>query len=165
MKRPRITPMPNSASRVRLRRRFRISRRSTLRPAAEPPRLGDAIRFGSLADGTRIFDVQNTFTYADTLSLTKGAHSLRIGGEFRRHQLNGKLQEGRNRRHNLRSWFDFLTVGFRNPGDGNRARQISDSSLNYGETVRGYRMSDWNLFLADDWKVSPRLTLNARRAI
>jgi len=122
--------------------------------------LGDAIRFGSLADGTRIFDVQNTFTYANTLSFTKGAHSLRVGGEFRRHQLNGKLQEGRNRRHNIRSWFDFLTVGFRNPGDGNRARQISDSSLNYGETVRGYRMSDWNLFVADDWKLSPRLTLN-----
>jgi hypothetical protein len=123
--------------------------------------LGDPIRFGSLADGTRIFDVQNTFTFANTVSLTRGKHSLRIGGEFRRHQLNGKLEEGRNRRHNLRSWFDFITVGFRNPGDGNRARQISDSSLNYGETVRGYRMSDWNWFLADDWKVSPRLTLNA----
>jgi hypothetical protein len=113
-----------------------------------------------LADATRVFDVQNTFTFADTLSLTRGKHSFRIGGELRRHQLNGDLQEGRNRRHNLRSWFDFITVGFRNPGDGNRARQISDSSLNYGETVRGYRMSDWSWFIADDWKVSPRLTLN-----
>lgn len=122
--------------------------------------LGDPIRFGSLADGTRIFDVQNTFTFANTLSLSKGKHSLRIGGELRRNQLNGKLQEGRNRRHNLRSWFDFMTVGFRNPGDGNRARQISDTSLNYGETVRGFRMSDWNWFIADDWKVTPRFTLN-----
>jgi hypothetical protein len=122
--------------------------------------LGDPIRFGSLADGTRIFDVQNTFTFANTLSWTKGRHSLRIGGEFRRNQMNGKLQEGRNRRHNIRSWFDFLTVGYRNPGDGNRARQISDTSLNYGETVRGYRMSDWSWFIADDWKVTPKLTLN-----
>ena len=31
--------------------------------------VGDPIRFGTLADGTRIFDVQNTFIYADTLSL------------------------------------------------------------------------------------------------
>ena len=122
--------------------------------------LGDPIRFGSLADATRIFDVQNTFSFADTLSLTRGNHSLRIGGELRRNQLNGKLQEGRNRRHNLRSWFDFVTVGYRNPGDGNRARQISDTSLNYGETIRGYRMTDWNWFVADDWKITPRLTLN-----
>jgi hypothetical protein len=122
--------------------------------------VGDAIRFGTLADGTRIFDVQNTYTYANTLSVNKGKHSFRIGGEFRRNQLNGDLQEGRNRRHNLRSWFDFLTVGYRNPGDANRARQISDTSLNYGETIRGYRMSDWNWFVADDWKVTPRLTLN-----
>ena len=122
--------------------------------------VGDPIRFGTLADGTRIFDVQNTFIYADTLSWTKGRHSLKFGGEFRRHQLNGNLQEGRNRRHNLRSWFDFLTVGYLHPGDANRARQITDSSLNYGETVRGYRMSDWNWFLADDWKVTRSLTLN-----
>ncbi len=122
--------------------------------------VGDQIRFGTRADGTRVFDVQNTFTYGDTLSWTQGKHSIRAGVEFRRHQLNGDLQEGRNRRHNLRSWFDFLTVGFRNPGDRNRARQISDSSLNYGETVRGYRMTDWNWFLADDWKLSPKLTFN-----
>ena len=122
--------------------------------------VGDPIRFGSLADGIRIFDVQNTFTYADTLSITKGKHSLRVGGEFRRNQLNGRLQEGQNGRHNARSWFDFLTVGYRNPGDGNRARQFGDISLTYGETVRGFRMSDWNWFVADDWKVTPNLTLN-----
>jgi hypothetical protein len=121
---------------------------------------GDAVRFGSLADGTRIFDLQNTYTFADTVSLSRGKHSIRFGGEIRRHALDGDLREGRNRRHNLRSWFDFLTVGFRNPGDANRARQISDSSLNYGETVRNFRMSDWNWFIADDWKITPNLTLN-----
>jgi hypothetical protein len=121
---------------------------------------GDAVRFGSLADGTRIYDLQSTYTFADTLSLTRGKHSLRLGGEIRRHALDGDLREGRNRRHNLRSWFDFLTVGFRNPGDGNRARQISDTSLNYGETVRNFRMADYNWFVADDWKVTPTLTLN-----
>ena len=42
------------------------------------------------------------------------------------------------------------------------ARQISDSSINFGETVRNYRLTDWNWFIADDWKVSPSLTLNPR---
>jgi hypothetical protein len=122
--------------------------------------VGSTLRFGTPGDGTRIFDVQNTFTFGDTVSFSRGKHSLRVGGELRRHQLNGALEETRNRRHNLKSWFDFLTVGYRNPADRNRARQIDDSSLNYGETVRGYRMTDWSWFVADDWKVTPRLTFN-----
>jgi hypothetical protein len=83
-----------------------------------------------------------------------------VGGEYRRHQLDGDLQEGRNRRHNYDEWFDFLTVGFRDPDDSFRARQISDTSTNFGETLREYRLTDWNWFIADDWKVSPSLTLN-----
>jgi hypothetical protein len=122
--------------------------------------VGSTLRFGTPGDGTRIFDVQNTFTFGDTLSFSRGKHSLRVGGELRRHQLNGALQETRNRRHNLKSWFDFLTVGYKNPADRNRARQIDDSSLNFGETVRGYRMTDWSWFVADDWKVTPKLTFN-----
>jgi hypothetical protein len=122
--------------------------------------VGGQLRVGTLADGTRVYDRQTTYTFGDTLTLTKGRHSIRAGGEMRRHQLDGDLQEGRNRRHNFRSWFDFLTVGYRNPSDGNRARQISDSSLNYGETARNYRMNDVNAFIAEDWKITSNLTLN-----
>jgi hypothetical protein len=122
--------------------------------------VGDRLRFGTPADATGIFDKQTTFTLGDTLSFTRGRHSFRVGGEVRRHHLDGDLQEGRNRRHNFRSWFDFLTVGYRNPADRNRARQIGDTALTYGETVRHYRMTDWNWFIADDWKVSSKLTLN-----
>ncbi len=122
--------------------------------------VGTDLRFGTLADGTRVYDQQTTYTIGNTLSFSKGSHSIRVGGELRRHHLDGDLQEGRNRRHNFRSWFDFLTVGYRNPLDGNRARQISDSSLNYGETARAYRMTDLNAFIAEDWKVTSDLTLN-----
>ena len=120
--------------------------------------VGDNITVGTFANDIR--DVQNTFTYADTLSFTKGRHSIKLGGEFRRHQLNGKLQELKNSRKNFRGWMGFLTVGFVDPGDGNRARQISDTATNYGETIRGYRLSDYSWFLADDWKVTRKLTLN-----
>jgi hypothetical protein len=120
--------------------------------------VGDRFAFGTYAND--IQDVQNSFSYGDTLSFTRSRHSLKLGGEFRRHQLNGKLQELKNGRKNFRDWFAFLTVGYVDPGDGNRARQISDTAVNYGETIRGYRMSDYAFFLADDWKVSPRLVLN-----
>ena len=90
--------------------------------------VGGRVRFGTPADGTRIYDLQTTYTIGNTLTMAKGKHSIRAGGELRRHHLDGDLREGQNRRHNFRSWFDFLTVGYRNPSDGNRARQISDSS-------------------------------------
>jgi hypothetical protein len=122
--------------------------------------VGTDLRFGTLADGTRVYDEQTTYTIGNTLTFNLGSHAIRAGGELRRHHLDGDLQEGRNRRHNFRSWFDFLTVGYRNPSDGNRARQISDSSLNYGETARAYRMTDMNAFLAEDWKITSDLTLN-----
>jgi hypothetical protein len=122
--------------------------------------VGGELRFGTLGDGTRIFDRQTTWTLGDTLSLVRSRHSLRIGGEMRRHFLDGDLQETRNRRHNFDEWFDFLTVGYRNPGDRNRARQISDTGLNVGSTIRNYRMTDWSWFLADDWRLSQNLTLN-----
>lgn len=122
--------------------------------------VGGEFQFGTEADGTRVFDRQTSFTLGNTLSFILGNHSLRAGGEFRRHHLDGDLQEGRNRRHNFDEWFDFLMVGFRDPDDSFRARQISDSSINFGETVRNYRLTDWNWFIADDWKVSQDLTLS-----
>jgi hypothetical protein len=122
--------------------------------------VGGQLRLGTLADGSRIYDKQTTYTIGNTLTFSTGRHSIRAGGELRHHQLDGDLREGQNRRHNFRSWFDFLTVGYRNPSDGNRARQISDSSLTYGETARAYRMNDLNAFIAEDWKITSDLTLN-----
>ena len=122
--------------------------------------VGGELRFGTLGDGTRIFDRQTTWTAGNTLSLARGSHSLRVGGELRRNFLDGDLQETRNRRHNFDSWMDFMTVGYANPVDRNRARQIADTGLNRGSTVRNYRMTDWSWFLADDWKLTSNLTLN-----
>ena len=42
--------------------------------------------------------------------------------------------------------------------------QICDTALNYGETVRGYRMTDWSWFVADDWKVSLEADVEPRRS-
>ena len=122
-----------------------------------PKDVGDELRFGTKDD--HILDVQNTFTYADTLSLTKGKHSIKLGGEYRRNQLNGNLQETKNGEFRVdNSWAKFLTVGMKDKKG--RTRQFDDISLNYGETIRGYRFSDTSFFVADDWKVTSSLTLN-----
>ena len=111
-----------------------------------------ALRFGTPPDGTRIFDRQNTFTVA-TRCLNQRAALPPGRRRVRRHQLNGDLQETPEPPKQFRSWFDFLTVGFRNPADGNRARQISDTCDQLRRDDAGLRMSDWNWFVADDWKM------------
>lgn len=122
--------------------------------------VGSTLVFGGPGAGTRVFDTQTTYTFGDTLSFVRGRHSFRAGVEVRHSTLDGDLQELQNRRHNFDTWFNFLTVGYRDPANSNRARQISDTAVNYGETARFYRLTDWSWFLADDWRVGPRLTLN-----
>ena len=120
-----------------------------------PKDVGDEIRFGTNDD--QILDIQKTYTFGDTLSFTRGKHSIKLGGEHRRNQLNGDLQETKNGEFRIdKSWFKFLTVG-RAGGD---MEEFDDISLNYGETVRGYRFNDYSFFIADDWKVTSSLTLN-----
>lgn len=119
--------------------------------------IGDDIVVGTSPDDT--LDKQQTFTLSNAVSMIKGRHSLRIGGEFRRHLLDGDLREVKNGEAAAAGWTNFLTVGYANPEDRGRARQL-DMSLNYGETRREFRMSDWSGFVADDWKVRPNLTLN-----
>lgn len=118
--------------------------------------VGSRVRFGTPSPLNN--DVQNSFTYADTLSFSKGSHSIRVGGDFTKNQLNGTLREAMQGEFDFRTWLDFLTVG--TPDERGRRRQINEVSLNYGETIRGYRFTDFSFFVADDWKVSPTLTLN-----
>ncbi|MDA2938375.1 hypothetical protein MYX75_08955, partial [Acidobacteria bacterium AH-259-A15] len=75
-----------------------------------PKDVGDEFDFGTPGDQT--LDVQNTFTYGDTLSFSKGRHSIKVGGEYRHSQLNGALQEDQNGDWRIdNSWSKFLTVG------------------------------------------------------
>ena len=114
----------NSGSRTRLRLRCRTSRRS--RSTASDVGGELAVRHA----GRRHAHLrrQKTLTYGDTLSSTRGKHSLRVGGEFRRNQLDGELQETRNGRHNFDSWFDFLTVGYRNPATATARGRFRDTA-------------------------------------
>jgi len=90
----------------------------------------------------------NTFTYGDTVSIVRGRHTIRIGGEARRYQVN--------------FFFNFFSRGqliFNTFQDFLRGR-VGTSLLGSGVPDRGIRATDVNSFVQDDIRVNDRLTLN-----
>ncbi len=101
-----------------------------------------------------------TWTFQDTLSLTKGAHTMRVGGEFRKHQTNVWTAALRGSM-TFQSFPDFLLgLPGGTGGTGVQFGNINSVSLISGIADFDWRAFDVGTFIQDDWKVSPRLTLN-----
>lgn len=104
--------------------------------------------------------IPNTFTYQDTLSLTRRSHFIRTGIEARRHQTNlfNKIVRGSM---TFLSFPDFLLGMADGPGgNGTTSSNLNSVSLGSGITDRNYRATDLAIYFQDDWKIIPRLTLN-----
>jgi hypothetical protein len=89
----------------------------------------------------------NAFTFGDTVSLVTGRHRLRIGGEYRRSQVNFYFNAFSRGQLIFADFRSFLT------GAG-------VSIIGSGVFDRALRVNDFNGFVQDDFKVSDRLTLN-----
>ena len=87
-------------------------------------------------------------TLADTLSITKGSHNIRTGGEYRYNENNYVL--------------NFFTRGQIDFGSFNNflAGAPTFSIFGSGISNRSLRVSDYNFFIQDDWKLTRKLTLN-----
>jgi hypothetical protein len=98
----------------------------------------------------QIFDqlvVSNGFTYKDTLSVVKGAHSLRFGGEVRRLQTNFTAQLLQRGQINFNAFEDFLR--------GNYSIAVAGN----GVSNRKFRNWDQAYFVNDNWQVKRGLTM------
>jgi outer membrane receptor protein involved in Fe transport len=94
--------------------------------------------------------VSSAYQLVDNLTWTRGPHTYKMGGEYRRaivNSFNDNLARGRL---NFNSLADFL-AGRVSP---------SGTALLRGATRRDTFTNNFGLFVQDDWKVSPRLTLN-----
>ncbi|HEX5964926.1 MAG TPA: carboxypeptidase regulatory-like domain-containing protein [Pyrinomonadaceae bacterium] len=110
--------------------------------AGEPLTIGNSGNF---------IDVQvnnSATTLVDILSITRGRHSIRTGGQVIYYRTNVTSNNNRRGVIVFQNFSSFLLGQ-------------ATSSLNAeGITTRFLRAADYSLFLQDDWKFSERLTVN-----
>ncbi len=130
-----------------------------------------ALNFSSGIAG--ISDAQQSFTRTQTSALTFSGmwmprpHNFSFGADFRRQQFNYLSQQ------DPRGTFTFtgaatqaILNGVPAPGTGSDFADFllgipDTSSIAFGNADKYFRASMWDGFFTDDWRVSPRLTLNA----
>jgi hypothetical protein len=128
---------------------------------------GPQLTFPSIQDGASFrlpTDTrQRRLQFIDTLSLTRGAHAIKFGGEIDRLDAAYKLGVFREGRIELVE--DFASADRNNDGG------IDDNDLLFGATLRKTATDPWLLqpdtdnthiaaFIQDDWRVKRGLTLN-----
>ena len=93
--------------------------------------------------------VVETYTWSDMVSYTRGRHSLRLGGDVRRYQVDFFFNFFSRGQINFNSFRDFL------------AGNIALGLLGNGVRDRGMRATDVSWFAQDDFRISDKLTINA----
>ena len=106
------------------------------------------------------FENTNTFVWQDMVSLTRGRHSLRFGGDVKRHQVDINVPFTTAGYMLFLSFPDFLLGGSATQ-NGSGQSNIFNSAAASGLFRKDERYTDYSGFIQDDIKVTPRLTVNA----
>jgi hypothetical protein len=103
---------------------------------------------------------ENTFTYSDVISISKGNHGMKMGVTYQRNQENSEFNVGRP----SYTFYGLVYLALDDPYyqvggvdphivDGTRRAELHSN-------FRGWRNREVGLFFNDDWKIRPNLTLN-----
>ena len=106
------------------------------------------------------FQATNTFAWQDTVSITRGRHNVRVGAEFKRHQVAVNVPYVTTGFLLINSVPDFL-LGESAAQNGSSFSNIFQSAGASGIFPKNERYSDVATFIQDDFRLTPRLTVNA----
>jgi len=106
------------------------------------------------------FENTNSFIGQDSVSLTRGRHAIRMGVEARHHQLALDVPFVKDGFLFFLSFPDFL-LGENAAQNGSGVSNIFNSIGSSGSFRKDQRYTDLAGFVQDDFRVTPRLTLNA----
>ncbi len=124
---------------------------------------GHVGQLGSFGVGCENIDPSESYIWTDTLSYLRGRHGLKFGGEFRRYRYNTFEPGPRS---------GSFTFSDRETALANFADQtghpfasfvlgaVDSGSRSVYTTEPGYRAGIFTFFAQDDWKTTPKLTLN-----
>jgi hypothetical protein len=99
----------------------------------------------------------NTFHYGDNLSMARGKHFLKMGGQWQRYQQN-RYYPGNN---GLLGYFAYNIVSFTGSQFADfLLDQVSQKGIGSLSGTWGHRQNRIGLFFQDDFKVKTNLTLN-----
>ncbi len=92
---------------------------------------------------------QVTYSIGDNVTWTKGSFTLKFGGEYKSHQYDSDLPEEQATEFEKFDSFTQLLTG-----------NATEADTQYGITFKEFRFQDVGLYLATDWKVNRKLTMN-----
>jgi hypothetical protein len=122
--------------------------------------------FGGVSDVNPLLERNQTFTFSDFVALTRGKHTLRWGGDFRRIQINTETNS------NGRGSFTFtgfntaeFVSGVPQPGTGFDFADFllglpQQTRVQFGSDNYHFRGNSWDLFAQDDWHIRGNFTMN-----
>ena len=118
----------------------------------------------SMGPSNALNEWEQTLQYADAITLIKGHHTFKVGGDARLNQVNKQAA-----RNNPSGDFGF-SGNYTNQGPSWSGTSVSmaDMLLGYvagysiqpADLVWGARKKEGSWFAQDDWKISPKLILN-----
>lgn len=128
-----------------------------------PPTLSFSSGYAGLTDGISAFNRNRTDATSAKADTTRGRHTITVGGDFRRQEFNQFAQQ------NPRGNFTFTGAATSATGatSTTSGSDLADflvgvpdtSALAYGNPDKYFRQSVYDLYVNDDWRVRPELTI------